>query len=185
MGEYYLIAQLPSLDNISDNLPLPITEERFSELCNRFLSKKAVNELNKLTLMPQRTAEYVSSALIKAWNDGERMLRLSLGKARADKLKKQFETENTAIPTELLQLARVAVDMDNPLEAEEFLNRYRLDFLEGLRPSDTFAEDFVFYYGLKLKLISRIKQFDSAVGGAVYRNIYDSIMSNDFKEAIQ
>ena len=30
--------------------------------------------------------------------------------------------------------------MDNPLEAEKFLNRQRLDFLETLRPADPFAE---------------------------------------------
>ena len=42
MAEYYLISQLPSLDAIGDHSPLPITEERFHELCNRFLKKKYV-----------------------------------------------------------------------------------------------------------------------------------------------
>lgn len=40
MAEYYLISQLPSLDGIHDNAPLPITEERFTELCDRFLKKR-------------------------------------------------------------------------------------------------------------------------------------------------
>ena len=38
MAEYYLMSQLPSLDGVGENTPLPITEERFSELCHRFLS---------------------------------------------------------------------------------------------------------------------------------------------------
>ena len=42
MAEYYLISQLPSLDGISENTPLPITEERFTELCNRFLGEKHI-----------------------------------------------------------------------------------------------------------------------------------------------
>ncbi len=29
MAEYYLISQLPSLDGISENTPIPITEEQF------------------------------------------------------------------------------------------------------------------------------------------------------------
>mgnify|MGYP005612931661 CR=1 FL=1 len=41
MAEFYLVSQLPSLEGLSDNSPLPITEERFMELCSRFLSKKA------------------------------------------------------------------------------------------------------------------------------------------------
>ena len=33
MNQYYLIAQLPSLEIASETTALPITEERFYELC--------------------------------------------------------------------------------------------------------------------------------------------------------
>ena len=36
MAEYYLISQLPSLDGISDGMPLPIGEERFLEFYDRY-----------------------------------------------------------------------------------------------------------------------------------------------------
>ena len=49
---------------------------------------------------------------------------------------------------------------------------------------DSFSEDYIFYYGLKLKLISHIKQFDSNVGEMAYKNIYNSIMNGDRLEAI-
>ena len=49
MAEYYLISQLPSLDGIGENTQLTITEERFLELCHRFLGEKASNELENLT----------------------------------------------------------------------------------------------------------------------------------------
>ena len=45
MAEYYLISQLPSLDGISEATPVPITEERFLELCSRYLSPKARKEV--------------------------------------------------------------------------------------------------------------------------------------------
>jgi hypothetical protein len=50
---------------------------------------------------------------------------------------------------------------------------------------DSFSEEFIFYYGLKLKLIGRMRKFNSANGEAAYRKIYDSIMSDDKTEVIK
>lgn len=185
MAEYYLISQLPSLDGINENTPLPITQERFTELCQRFLGKKAQKELEKLTLIPPKISEKSSSELIEKWNEGERSLRLALAKLRADKMDKHFDAETQSFSAGLLQASRTAVEIESPMEAEMFLNKYRLDFLETLRPMDSFSEEFVFYYGLKLKLIERIRKFDSASGEAAYRNIYDSIINGERAEAIQ
>ena len=96
MAEYYLISQLPSLDGLSENVPMPITEERFFELCERFLNKKVQNELKKLTLMPSRECEETGSDFLNKWNEGERNLRLVLGKIRADKMNKAFDAEKIA-----------------------------------------------------------------------------------------
>ena len=184
MAEYYLISQLPSLDGIGENTPIPITEERFLELCSRLLGKKAQNKIKKLTLVPPLTPEKSSSTLIETWNEYERNLRLALGKARAEKMKKPFNIGNKALPIELVKVAGAAVEMESPLEAENFLSHYRLEFLETLRPMDTFSEDFVFYYGLKLKLMLRTRQFDAKLGETTYRNIYNSILNGDRLEAI-
>ncbi|MBQ1215538.1 MAG: DUF2764 family protein [Firmicutes bacterium] len=185
MAEYYFMSQLPSLDGIGEQMALPIAEERFQELCHRFLGKKAQKEIENLTLIPSRSPEKSSSALVEAWNEGERNLRLALGKVRADKLKKSFDWENGYLPSELIKVARMAVEMESPMEAEKFLNQYRMDFLESLRPMDTFCEDSVFYYGLKLKLMMRIRQFDEALGEAAYKEIYNSIMNGDRLEGLQ
>lgn len=184
MAEYYLISQLPSLDGISENTPLPITEERFMELCQRFLSKKAQGELKKLTLLPPKAAEKSTSTLIEQWNEGERKLRLALGKLRADKMNKSFDAENNSFSPALLQAVRTAIEIESPIEAENFLNGYRLDFLESLRPMDSFSEDFVFYYGLKLKIIERVRKFDKTSGETAYRNIYKSIMDENKTEVM-
>lgn len=185
MAEYYLISQLPSLDGISENTPIPVTEKQFFELCSRFLGKKALAELNKLTLVPSRNYEQSSSALIEKWNEGERDLRLALAKLRADKMNKHFDAGIQSFSVGLLQAARTAIETESPMEAEKFLNRYRLEFLETLRPMDSFSEEFVFYYGLKLKLIERMRKFDLQSGETAYRKIYDSIMLEDKTEVIQ
>jgi len=185
MAEYYLVSQLPSLDGIGDNVPLPITEERFLELCHRFLGKKACNELDRLSLTPTKEYNKSNSALIESWNNGERTLRLALAKIRAEKMKKSFDTENINFPPALMQTARTATETDSPMEAEKFLNHYRLKFLESLRPSDTFSEDYIFYYYLELKLLLRIRQFDTDKGQEAYRNIYNSIINGDALEVVQ
>ncbi len=185
MAEYYLISQLPSLDGVSDNTSLPITEERFTELCDRFLGKRAKEIIKKLTLSPTKAFVASGSALVDAWNESERNLRFALGKVRAEKMKKSFDTENRIFPVEYIKAANAASEMDNPMEAEEYLNRYRLEILEALRPMDSFSEDYVFYYGLKLKLILRIRQFDTTSGETAYRNIYNSILNGDSLEANQ
>ena len=179
MAEYYLVSQLPSLDGISENTPLPITEERLLELCGRFLGENAFEEIKNLTLVPSLCFEKSSSSLIEAWNNGERDLRLALGKARAEKLGKSFDLQNRNLPQELLKIANTAVDIENPLDAENFLLQFRLNFLEMLRPMDSFSEDYIFYYALKLKLIMRIRQFDKELGESTYKDIYDSILNED------
>ena len=184
MAEYYLISQLPSLDGISENTPLPVTEERFLELCQRFLGRKAQNELKKLTILPPRNPEKSASAVVEKWNEGERQLRLALAKLRADKMNKHFDAEIQAFPAGLLQAAKTAIEIESPMEAEKFLNSYRLGFLESLRPMDSFSEEFVFYYGLKLKLVERIRKFDKTSGENAYRNIYNSIMDENRSEVI-
>lgn len=184
MAEYYFISQLPSLDAIGENTPMPITEQRFLELCQRFLGKKLLNEIEKLTLLPPLTPETSMSSLIEAWNIGERDLRLSLAKIRSDKMNKPFDVKNITLSNELLKVASAAVEIDSPLEAEKFLLQHRLNFLETLRPMDTFSDDFVFYYGLKLKLMLRIREFDAQQGETAYKNIYNAILNGDRLEAI-
>ena len=185
MALYYLMSQLPSLDGIGENMPLPITEERFLEICGNSLGKKVKNELEKLSLMPSRTYEKSSSALIESWNEGERNLRLCLAKIRADKMNKSHDIENKSFPIALMQAAGTAAQMESPMEAEKFLNSYRLNFLETLRPMDNFSEDSLYYYWLKLKLILRIRQFDKTSGETAYRNIYNSIVDGESVEAVQ
>ncbi len=185
MAEYYLISQLPSLDGIGENTPLPISEERFAELCNRFLGKKAQDDMRNLTLSPPKKFESSGSALIDTWNESERNLRFALGKVRAEKMKKSFDAGNRILPAEYIKAANVATEMENPMEAEKYLNHYRLEILETLRPMDNFSVDYIFYYGLKLKLILRTRQFDTNAGEKAYRNIYSSILNGDKLEAIQ
>lgn len=176
MNQYYLIAQLPSLEIANETTALPITEDRFYELCKSNLGKKAWKALSGLTLVPDRQKKKSGYSFIDKWYEWEKNFRLALAAARAKKMKKPFEGGTGEISAELLQTVRQAVEMEDPLEAERYLTRVRLDFLETLRPADPFSETMLFYYALKLKLILRIQQFDKSKGQNAYRKIYGSIM---------
>ncbi len=185
MSEYYLISQLPSLDGISENAPVPITEERFNELCDRFLGKRVQEAIKKLTLSPPKVIQGSGFSLIDSWNERESNLRFALGKVRAEKMKKPFDTGNRILPVEYIRAASTAMETKNPMEAEKYLNGYRLAILETLRPMDSFSDDYIIYYGLKLKLLLRMRQFDKEAGEKSYRNIYDTILNVDRLEAKQ
>ena len=183
MAEYYLISQLPSLDGLDENSPVPITEERFLEICEGSLKSKVLHELNNIKLVPPADLPKSYSSVIERFSEGERDLRFALAKVRADKMNKPFDLNNRQLPSELCKVASEAAEIKNPLEAEKFLLQYRLRFLETIRPMDNFSEDYIFYYGLKLKLISRLRQFDVQIGKATYKNIYDSILNGNKLEA--
>lgn len=185
MADYYFVSQLPSLDGLGENADLPITEERFSELCNRYLGKRAKFEIGKLTLVPPVNREKSTSGLVETWNRGEQNLRISLAKMRAEKMKKPFELEAANVPVEFTKAAQTAVETESPLEAELFLNSFRLKLLESIRPMDIFSDDYVFYYAIKLKLLTRIRKFDINVGENAYKDIYDSIMKTEKTEDLQ
>ncbi len=185
MAEYYLVSQLPSLDGLAENALLPVTQARFNELCGQLLNKKALAELAKITLNPPRDAEKTASAVVSQWLENERMLRLALAKLRADKMGKHFDCELQSFPANISQAARAAIEIENPMDAEKFLNRFRVELLDNLRPSDAFSLESVFWYSLKLKLLDRVRQFDTESGQAAYKNIYQSILNGENPEVVQ
>ncbi len=185
MSQYYLMSQLPSLDGLSDTAQLPLTVDAFREVCGRFLEERPLELLQKLSLTPPREPEQTGSPLVDDWNRQERALRIALATVRAGNLKKAFDVGGEVLSTPLVQTAQAALDTGDPLSAERYLNNYRMNYLESLRPLDGFCEDAVYYYGLKLMLMQRMRLFDEQRGKEAYRNIYDSILHGDDQEIEQ
>lgn len=182
MNQYYLMAQLPSLDGLDENTPIPITEERFYEVANRFLSAKQKKSLEDFSIVPNIDLSSSNKNLLDKWCNFERDLRLSLAKVRGEKLKKAVDIGDYSPSPTLFQMAKNVVEMDNPLEAEMYLNKYRLDYLEDLRPIDSFSEDALFYYAIKLKLLLRMQKFQVEIGKNAYQEIYSSILNGRNQE---
>lgn len=172
---YYLMAQLPSF-SIEQNTPLPITEKYVTELCSRFLDKKTFSIFQNLSLEPPILLIKTGSNLVDSWYTHERELRLALAQIRALKMKKKFPYTINAISPTVLQIARTATGFENPLDAEMYLAKARINFLESLRPFEEFSTDALFAYMLKLKLVGRLRKFNVNDGQNSYQKIYKTIL---------
>ena len=94
-------------------------------------------------------------------------------------MKKEFtDTTNllSKVSPEVMQVARTAMAFESPLEAEDYLDQIRIEYLTNNLPYDNFSDDAVIAYGLKLKLANRVKKFNEEAGMASYRKIYDRIL---------
>ncbi|MGP1586968.1 MAG: hypothetical protein ACTTHG_01345 [Treponemataceae bacterium] len=177
-SQYYLMSQLPAF-SITQSNPLPVTEEYFIDLCSRFMNKDCVKLMKELSLTPPQKETICTSKLVNQYYDFERKLRIALAQMRAQKMKKDFEDEYVLfpqVPGDVMSIARNAIAMESPLDAEDYLNKSRADFICKIQPIDNFSDDAVFAYALKLKLAMRIKKFNKEAGMASYRKIYDTIL---------
>jgi len=177
---YYLAAQLPSLPSPAqaETAPLPIESAAFQELCARFLDGAAFARLAGAALVPPREAAPSGSAVLDAWNAMERGLRRALAAARARRLGRDAEAGDADIPPEAAAAAKAALALDNPLEAERFLNAFRYDFITRITPFDMFCDEALYAYAVRLKLAERARKFSGEAGEASYHILYNQILGD-------
>jgi hypothetical protein len=172
------MAQLPA---IGRDGPLPITSERFFEVASRFLSASDLATLTGLVLEPPREDGPITSDIILRWYSFERSLRLSLARIRAQRLSRDDlatgdDESKIYAALDVQQVARAASSIDNPLEAELFLLKARLDFIDLAGALHHFDAEAVFAYGLSLLLRERGIRFAREAGRSAYGAIYNRIL---------
>ncbi len=172
------MAQLPG---ILQNSPLPITYKDFRETSSHFLTARDKKILEQLSLEPPRKAVKTGSAVVDGFYLRERALRLSLERIRAVKLKRDVSSmpeEDGLISGafETVQIARTASGFESPLDAEMYLMRARIDFIDILQVNHFFDSDAVFAYGLMLLLRERSDRFTAEAGRTSYTTIYNQIL---------
>jgi hypothetical protein len=175
---YYLMAQLPG---IRPGFQSSLSYDAFVETASRFLSPEDLVILNGLSLEPVRDPAPTGSSVVDGWYAFERSLRLSLQRVRAARLSRGVtvsseDDSSVYAESETAAIARAAVDLDNPLEAERYLDRFRLERLQTLSSLNHFDSDAVFAYGLALLLNERSLRFSAATGRASYTTIYNNIL---------
>ena len=126
--------------------------------------------------LPKRT----TSELINRWREWERTLRLGLAKNRAIKLKRDKDGDKYGdapeYPGDASAAAKAAMSLESPMEAELFLDKARWDAIESFQGINTFSEDAMYAYLLKLLILERRAAFVTEEGFSEYKALYTAIL---------
>ena len=176
---YYLMAQLPTINFGSKP---PFTYEEFEDLAFRYINKKDKDLLRTLSLEPNRNGKKTSSHFLNRWYEFERSIRLALRELRAGKLKWEnvdisYEEHEKVVSSYYAQnVASQAFNMEDPLQAELFLDKKRFEFLHSIKAEDAFSSDALFSYAIMLLLIIREESFSKEIGIEQYKKLYSEIL---------
>ena len=186
---YYLVAQLPYLI-YGQNLPM--SPEAFKTMARQAMSSADAAVLDCCTLDPippkagddgatyAKPASHTISPLVNKWKDWERALRLHLANGRAQRFNRESgdTLEPPVVPEEVAAIAKTALYMESPLEAELFLDKARWDAIESFQDLNIFSENSVYAYLLKLLLMERRALFNAEEGLTEYKGLYAAILKN-------
>ncbi|MDR1210975.1 MAG: DUF2764 domain-containing protein [Spirochaetaceae bacterium] len=172
---YYLVAQLPYLVYGQGT---PMSSGDFRSLAGEKLAAADAALLDFCVLDPARAPPLKpGSVFLGRWLEWEMTLRLNLAQYRAQKLRREFSLDVPQYPSDAAALAKAALSMDAPLEAELFLDKARWGAIESFEGIDYFNRNRIYAYLLKLLLLERHGLFRAEEGFAEYRTIYASIMN--------
>jgi hypothetical protein len=104
---------------------------------------------------------------------------LNLARFRSVQLKREgggASVDPPDYPADAAALAKAALAMDSPLEAELFLDKGRWDFIESQQGLDYFGRNTVYAYLLKLFILERRSLFRAEEGFTEYKGLYAAIM---------
>ena len=174
MGSYYyLAAQLPYLVY---GQTVPMSSAEFRDLARDKMSSAEAAILDYCTLDPGFSAPPTHSAFINHWREWERTLRLNLGKSRSQKLKRADTADAPEHPADAVTAAKNALALESPLDAEIFLDKARWDAIDSFQGINTFSEDAMYAYLLKLLLMERRTAFKNEEGFTEYKALYAAIL---------
>jgi hypothetical protein len=148
----------------------------FKALASDMMSAADAAAFDYCTL-DQELAGPSPSDFINRWKEWERVLRLNLARGRSQKLKREGgAVEAPEYPANAAAVAKTALAMESPLEAEIFLDKARWDAIESFQGINTFSENAMYAYLLKLLLMERKAAFKTEEGFTEYKALYAAIL---------
>ncbi|GMO50722.1 MAG: DUF2764 family protein [Termitinemataceae bacterium] len=173
---YYLISQLPYL---TYGQKPPMSSDSFVEFACTKMSKTDSALLSYCTLGSKAEAvKPTPSKFINEWQRWEKELTLNLAQARASKRGRSVNYEISREFYNAETQAKTAIAMDNPLEAEIYLDQGRWQAIERFQGVNYFDVSVVYAYLLKLRLVERRARQDVDEGFEEYQTLYGSIMED-------
>ena len=177
---WYFFATLPGL---RFGASPPFSSSEFLSLCRTHLSSEDYSIVESSTssvLKSERNATSASN-LVRQYISWERSLRNELSRLRARSFGKNEEEfiRNTELSGEGTRTALNVFSVDDPLQAELFLERQRWNALEQMASGSDFRLDAIVAYRIKLDILERIGKYKGEIGSANYKSLYEEILGRN------
>lgn len=181
---WYFSATLPGL---LFGAPSPFSDEEFLSWCKRLMSEKDYNELSQAveSFVAIEPFSAQQSKFLKNFITWERTLRNELSRLRARKAERN-EEEYLRISEHRDEAGRIAAAcfaMEDPYQAELFLERERWNAIESLSSLSAFDLDYLIAYRLKLAINERLERLRPESGSAGYKHLYNDILGRASRTA--
>jgi hypothetical protein len=189
---YYAVSTLPFLSYEGEPR---ISSTEFLELCASRLTEEDRQAVRSASLLPpDRPAASDFAArneVLRRWYRFERGLRNELARVRAgsdeDRLAKALradeEGNSNAQQLDVDRVVREVINQDNPLTAEDLLDRARWAYLNELEIGHFFDVGKLIIYYLKLQILERRARFTKERGTEMYEKSYEALREDMDLEA--
>jgi len=170
---YFTVASLP---NLSYETEPSVSYEDFMDLCQNTLEDAEYSILSSVHL-DGLLPDGITNKVLQNWSLFEQSLRNELAKLRGPDLGIDYEkyTKEFLYKIGTQAIARNAIKEENPLKAEEYLNRERWIFLEELEVGHFFDLEKLIVYSIRLQLLERKKFFSMEKGKEHFQEMYEKI----------
>ena len=174
---YYFVATLPWL-NYGEKPPLSSGD--FREQCKAMLDPEDAALLRYCCFDPVLAIETVKSTgseFVDRLLERERTLIFNMACLRAAKLKRPAPGIPPHDIPRTEAVAKAVVEMEDPLEAELYMDQSRWVALDEMVGIDLFGLNNIFAFLLKLQLMERRQLFEVERGQTAYRELYGKILN--------
>lgn len=155
--------------------------ESFLEDCRRLLTRPDYDLMEEL-LSGEDIEPDSSNSVRNAWVRFNRNFRNELTWYRAGRLNKdpQRYLRGLRFPEPFLaEQIQQASKMSNPLEAQKSLDKAKWRFLDEMESGHYYDLEFLFIYGLRLKILERHQEYHSPKG----RDVFGELRRMQFPES--
>jgi len=174
VGTYYFtVASLPYL---TSHTHPGLSNEEFVTYLSDKITPAELERITACSLIPQSYSQ--EDLVVSKWNAFETSLRNQLALLRSKKQDLTYEGGHESVLFGLEEKAREAVNLTNPLEAEEFLDDIRWAYLEDLELTHYFDLPRLQIYYLKLQILNRKFLFKKEKGKVNFEKTYNEIRTN-------
>lgn len=160
--------------------PPPLSSQEFLDQCECHLDAASYStvSLSSGAAFGQGKVTNEESPFLAAYIAWERSLRNELSRLRARRVQGNEDQylRESEISSEGIRIAQAAFAMEDPLQAEFFLEKERWSAIESLAALSDFQLDGIIAYGLRLRIAERVQAIQAEAGKEQYALIYEEIL---------